>query len=169
MAVGKPPFRANNHVELLRKIEKGEDRIRFPDESSRASEEAPPPSPVSADIKILIRALLKRQPIGRMGFDDFFQCGVWDGYMTESTEEETLSLDVSTDSSANLAASDRVRQMLESVERSVDRIPPQPVPQSVSKEPVPSLPAVAPEEPAPIFTTPLPTAETIRAQILCQR
>ncbi|CAD6573780.1 MAG: Serine/threonine-protein kinase, partial [Tremellales sp. Tagirdzhanova-0007] len=115
MSVGKPPFRANNHVELLRKIEKGEDRIRFPDESSRPAEEATSSNPVSLDIKVLVRGLLKRQPVQRMGFDEFFQCGVWDGYMTESTEDGSLSLEVSTDSSAaELAASERVREMLES-------------------------------------------------------
>lgn len=61
MVVGKPPFRATNHVELLRKIERGEDRIRFP-EDSEASEE----------IKQLIRGLLKRNPVERMTFKDFF-------------------------------------------------------------------------------------------------
>ena len=34
MVTGKPPFRAQNHVELLRKIERGEDKIKFPDERS---------------------------------------------------------------------------------------------------------------------------------------
>ncbi|GAD98237.1 serine/threonine protein kinase (Pdd7p), putative [Paecilomyces variotii No. 5] len=61
MVVGKPPFRASNHVELLRKIERGEDRIRFP-----ADNEA------SEEIKQLIQALLKRNPVERMTFKDFF-------------------------------------------------------------------------------------------------
>ncbi|OJJ40887.1 hypothetical protein ASPWEDRAFT_166937 [Aspergillus wentii DTO 134E9] len=65
MVVGKPPFRATNHVELLRKIEKGEDRIKFPEES-----------PASGDIKKLIRALLKRNPVERMNFADFFNSNV---------------------------------------------------------------------------------------------
>lgn len=65
MVVGKPPFRASNHVELLRKIERGEDRIKFPDDN-----------PASDDIKKLIRVLLKRNPVERMTFPDFFQCNV---------------------------------------------------------------------------------------------
>ncbi|KAB8239608.1 serine/threonine protein kinase ATG1 [Aspergillus alliaceus] len=63
MVVGKPPFRATNHVELLRKIEKGEDRIKFPEEN-----------PASDEIKSLIRMLLKRNPVERMNFSDFFEC-----------------------------------------------------------------------------------------------
>ncbi|KAK4686792.1 serine/threonine-protein kinase ULK2, partial [Tremellales sp. Uapishka_1] len=98
MAVGRPPFRAANHVELLRKIEKGDDKIKFPDESrSSSSGQTPPPIPVSADIKDLIRRLLKRLPANRMGFEEFFASGVWDHFMTESIEEGSLSLDVSTD------------------------------------------------------------------------
>jgi serine/threonine-protein kinase ULK/ATG1 len=65
MVVGKPPFRASNHVELLRKIEKGEDRIRFPEEIE-----------ASNDIKGLIRGLLKRNPVERMTFRDFFESPV---------------------------------------------------------------------------------------------
>lgn len=61
MVVGKPPFRATNHVELLRKIEKGEDRIRFPEDST-----------ASEDIKSLIRGLLKRNPVERLNFPEFF-------------------------------------------------------------------------------------------------
>lgn len=61
MVAGKPPFRASNHVELLRKIERGEDRIRFPDDAI-----------VSAPMKKLIRGLLARNPVERMGFRDFF-------------------------------------------------------------------------------------------------
>lgn len=65
MVVGRPPFRATNHVELLRKIEKGEDRIRFPDEN-----------PVSDDMKKLIRGLLKRNPVERLNFPEFFNSNV---------------------------------------------------------------------------------------------
>lgn len=61
MVVGRPPFRATNHVELLRKIEKGEDRIRF-SEDNKASE----------DMKSLIRGLLKRNPVERLNFPEFF-------------------------------------------------------------------------------------------------
>jgi serine/threonine-protein kinase ULK2 len=61
MVTGKPPFRASNHVELLRRIEKGEDRIKFPDEVL-----------VSDGMKKLIRSLLKRDPKERSSFPDFF-------------------------------------------------------------------------------------------------
>lgn len=61
MMSARPPFRANNHVELLRKIEDRKDHIRFPEGliSSRA-------------MKTLIRALLKRKPTERMSYDAFF-------------------------------------------------------------------------------------------------
>ena len=57
----RPPFRANNHVELLRKIEERKDQVRFPEGlvSSRA-------------MKTLIRALLKRKPTERMSYEHFF-------------------------------------------------------------------------------------------------
>lgn len=104
MIVGKAPFRAQNHVELLRKIEKGQDRIKFPDEVSTSSSSnagampiglaaaarnsqssaivgsAPARtgqivtrSPISADIKQLLRLLLKRNPTERISFDEFFR------------------------------------------------------------------------------------------------
>ncbi|OAV90757.1 ULK/ULK protein kinase [Puccinia triticina 1-1 BBBD Race 1] len=60
-ATGKPPFRAQNHVELLRKIEKSEDRIAFP-----------PDKPVPADLRRLILGLLRRNPAERASFEHFF-------------------------------------------------------------------------------------------------
>ncbi|OQD70640.1 hypothetical protein PENDEC_c022G04102 [Penicillium decumbens] len=65
MVVGRPPFRATNHVELLRKIEKGEDRIRFPEDNT-----------ASEDIKKLICRLLKRNPVERLNFPEFFNNNV---------------------------------------------------------------------------------------------
>jgi serine/threonine-protein kinase ULK/ATG1 len=61
MTTGKPPFRARNHVELLRKIEAAEDVIKFPREVS-----------VGSEIKGLIRSLLKRSPVERLSFENFF-------------------------------------------------------------------------------------------------
>ncbi|KAF3906519.1 hypothetical protein ABW20_dc0107246 [Dactylellina cionopaga] len=61
MVVGKPPFRARNHVELLRKIEKGEDVIKFGEDTT-----------VSEQLGGLVRRLLKRGPVERMSFSDFF-------------------------------------------------------------------------------------------------
>ena len=65
MVVGRAPFRAANHVELLRKIEKGEDRIRFPEDMV-----------ISDGVKRLIRGLLKRNPVERTSFVDFFNNAV---------------------------------------------------------------------------------------------
>ena len=65
MMAGRPPFRASNHVELLRKIERGDDKIKFPEETT-----------LSDDMKRLIRGLLKRNPVQRMSFADFFNNSV---------------------------------------------------------------------------------------------
>lgn len=140
MTCGKPPFRASNHVELLRKIEKGEDRIKFPDESSRSATDKegvdlPSPEPVSPDIKALIRALLKRKPLDRMTFDEFFACGVWQGWMTEESEGEgQSSYGVSTDSSA-FEDSARLQELVKSMERSQDRPKPTRAPQPLAEDP----------------------------------
>ncbi|KAJ3348494.1 Serine/threonine-protein kinase, partial [Kappamyces sp. JEL0680] len=116
MMTGRPPFRAQNHIELLRKIERGDGWIRFPDESpdehSQLTREyhvgsqrqtgivqrkslativsgygstarvgslgASPGAtfkskiPIPDDLKGLTRRLLKRNPIERMGFEEFF-------------------------------------------------------------------------------------------------
>ncbi|RVX66065.1 hypothetical protein B0A52_09999 [Exophiala mesophila] len=61
LVTSKPPFRANNHVELLRRIEKGDDQIKFADDIL-----------ISDDMKKLIRTLLKRDPKERLSFPDFF-------------------------------------------------------------------------------------------------
>lgn len=61
MIVGRPPFRAPNHVDLLRKIETKMDKIDFPSGCT-----------ASDDIRGLVRALLKRNPLERMSFQEFF-------------------------------------------------------------------------------------------------
>ncbi|KAF6745988.1 other/ULK/ULK protein kinase [Ephemerocybe angulata] len=68
MAVGKAPFRAQNHIELLKKIEQSKS-IKFPDEEPQKNPDIPTVPP---DIKKLIRALLKRVPAERASFEDFF-------------------------------------------------------------------------------------------------
>ncbi|TDL27928.1 kinase-like protein [Rickenella mellea] len=70
-AVGKPPFRAQNHIELLKKIEHSKG-IKFPDEDPAFLEKEPEVTPVPGDIKKLIRSLLKRFPAERSSFDEFF-------------------------------------------------------------------------------------------------
>ncbi|KAG8904296.1 Serine/threonine-protein kinase [Tulasnella sp. 403] len=94
MSVGKPPFRAQNHMELLKKIEHARGRVNFPDEVAakealKAQAQGLPASPRSAsglskavgekevtvvpqDIKALIRMLLKRKPVERASFEQFF-------------------------------------------------------------------------------------------------
>ncbi|KAF5325138.1 hypothetical protein D9619_009962 [Psilocybe cf. subviscida] len=76
MAVGKAPFRAQNHIELLKKIEHSKG-IKFPDEdpTSQAGKSGGGGSaelPVPPDIKALIRMLLKRNPAERASFEEFF-------------------------------------------------------------------------------------------------
>ncbi|KAI9748614.1 MAG: Serine/threonine-protein kinase, partial [Chaenotheca gracillima] len=65
MVTGRPPFKAANHVELLRKIERQDDRIGFPDGVS-----------LSGALEKLIKGLLKRGPVERIGFKDFFEHSV---------------------------------------------------------------------------------------------
>ena len=79
MLVGKPPFKASNHVELLRKIEKGEDKISFPGEFH-----------VSDSLKKLVRSLLKRHPEERMSFQDFFQHTVIKDEIPGLTNEDRI-------------------------------------------------------------------------------
>ncbi|KAG1740534.1 kinase-like protein [Suillus paluster] len=81
MCVGKPPFRAKNHIELLKKIEQSKG-VQFPDENparAPSNPSIPPtikteePTLVAADIKDLIRILLRRQPAERASFEEFFK------------------------------------------------------------------------------------------------
>ncbi|KAI4731888.1 kinase-like protein [Aureobasidium sp. EXF-10728] len=61
MVAGRPPFKATNHVELLRKIDQAQDVIQFPAGLV-----------VSREFKDTIKSLLKRQPTQRVSFDRFF-------------------------------------------------------------------------------------------------
>ena len=70
MAVGKPPFRAMNHLELIKKIEESKG-VKFPDEDPR-HKSTPDEKPVPSDIKQLIRMLLTRKPVERANFEEFF-------------------------------------------------------------------------------------------------
>ena len=70
MAVGKAPFRAMNHIELIKKIESSKG-IKFLDEDPRHNTD-PDEKPVPADVKQLIRMLLKRKPAERASFEEFF-------------------------------------------------------------------------------------------------
>ncbi|KAJ3149807.1 Serine/threonine-protein kinase [Geranomyces variabilis] len=101
MICGRPPFKAQNYIDLLRKIERSEGTIRFPGEdmasvtaarrnsalsSSPGARYGSSPSsgsprfptmmkgvpPIGDDLKDLIRRLLKRNPQERMTFEAFF-------------------------------------------------------------------------------------------------
>lgn len=61
MIAGRPPFKATNHVELLRKIDQAQDVIQFPAGLA-----------VSREFKDTIKSLLKRQPTQRVSFERFF-------------------------------------------------------------------------------------------------
>ena len=75
MAVGKPPYRAQNHIELIQKIDNSKG-VKFPDEDpalvARQTEAGEEARTVPSDIKQLIRGLLKKIPAERMSFEDFF-------------------------------------------------------------------------------------------------
>lgn len=76
IAVGKAPFRAQNYMELLKKIDNSKG-IKFPDEdptsaSSKSGGGGSTDLPVPEDIKALIRMLLKRSPVERASYDEFF-------------------------------------------------------------------------------------------------
>ncbi|KAJ1554610.1 Serine/threonine-protein kinase, partial [Nowakowskiella sp. JEL0078] len=109
MITGGPPFKANNHVELLRRIERGDGILRFPGDERSSEEistlflenfEIPKNGdtslrkghlssgsqkaknfsndklslipPVSEDLKDLARRLLRKNPLERMSFEEFF-------------------------------------------------------------------------------------------------
>lgn len=64
MVVGKPPFRAQNHVDLLRKIEKANDVIPFDSKIMN----------ISREVKNCARALLTKNPLERMTYEQLFEC-----------------------------------------------------------------------------------------------
>lgn len=66
MIVGRPPFKAANHILLLQKIE-ATDVVRF---SARILADMTPQKHEAID---LIEKLLKRRPADRIPFDAFFQ------------------------------------------------------------------------------------------------
>ncbi|KAH8928133.1 Pkinase-domain-containing protein [Atractiella rhizophila] len=79
MCVGRAPYRAQNHVELLRRIEKGDGTIRWPDERKEEGSSGGngngvkrQKTVVKEDIKELVRGLLKRNPAERMDFQVYF-------------------------------------------------------------------------------------------------
>jgi serine/threonine-protein kinase ULK/ATG1 len=71
MSVGRPPFRAKNHIELLKRIEQARSTVKFPDDDPNfKSSDA---VPVKDDVKLLIRMLLKRHAVERASYEEFFK------------------------------------------------------------------------------------------------
>ncbi|KAG8995894.1 Serine/threonine-protein kinase [Tulasnella sp. JGI-2019a] len=148
MSVGRPPFRAQNHMELLKKIEHARGRVNFPDEvaakeaakerglpsSPRTPSSVPPSSKsdkevtvVPPDMKVLIRMLLKRKPIERASFEEFFsneavaaQLEIVDRSMTELSNGSTAVSSV-TASESKKPPSERSRTDTNSSETSSRR------------------------------------------------
>lgn len=77
MAVGRPPFKARNHVELLRRIESNDDVIKFPRETV-----------LSSELRNLVRGLLKRNPVERTSFEKFFVDDVITGPIPGLVEDD---------------------------------------------------------------------------------
>lgn len=80
MTVGKPPYRAANHIELLKNIEKSQDKIKFPSLAQ-----------VPDALKHLIRSLLKYNPTERISFSEFFN----DPLILNELESSSTPLDTS--------------------------------------------------------------------------
>ncbi|KAF8002922.1 hypothetical protein HF325_002167 [Metschnikowia pulcherrima] len=80
MTAGKPPFRAANHIELLKNIERSHDRIKFPSAAQ-----------VPTALKSLIRSLLKYSPTERVSFQEFFS----DPLIVDELESNDTPLDTS--------------------------------------------------------------------------
>ncbi|KAH9860335.1 Serine/threonine-protein kinase [Plenodomus biglobosus] len=113
MMCARPPFRANNHVELLRKIEDRRDQIRFPEGivSSRA-------------MKTLIRALLKKKPTERMSYDSFFSDPVIRDVIPDLVDEDVPhSMQASEAEAAPLEPSRRAQKMPVDMSRRASQSP----------------------------------------------
>ncbi|KAK0670604.1 Serine/threonine-protein kinase ATG1 [Cercophora samala] len=146
MATGRPPFRAGNHVELLRKIEAAEDQVRFPRESV-----------VSPELKSLIRALLKRNPVERISFADFFNHPVITGpipnlHADDLPKPEPQQVQETVQPAGSLSLSRRDSQRAKAGTGRETGIPSSPRPR-------PSSPLASPiEKPNPLEQVPAPRA-----------
>ncbi|GMM33043.1 serine/threonine protein kinase [Saccharomycopsis crataegensis] len=105
MSIGKPPFRANNHVELLKKIENAHDNISFPETIE-----------LDQDIKRVICGLLKLKPIERMSFNEFFNDRlILDDFSEEVNDSQLLdhsSIDENLFISEYLPQNDKIKHSL---------------------------------------------------------
>lgn len=131
MVCARPPFRANNHVELLRKIEERKDQIRFPEGviSSRP-------------MKNLIRALLKKRPTERMSYESFFADPV--------IRDEIPDL-VAEDLPVSMQSSELERPVVEEVPKRIQKMP---MPADVERRASESPYSRSPRDKAGFGTTP---------------
>ncbi|KAI1393755.1 Serine/threonine-protein kinase ATG1 [Hypoxylon trugodes] len=104
MVCGKPPFRASNHVELLRKIESSDAKVSFGRECQ-----------VSSDLKSLIRALLRRNPVERLSFEDFFNHHIIAGDIPDLVEDDVPR--IQRQPSTDVRAASRTNELGESPRR----------------------------------------------------
>lgn len=72
MGAGHPPFKAQNHLELYKKIKRANDFINFPDYFSTNGLNIKEIPNLNNDLKELICNLLTFNPYDRVSFDEFF-------------------------------------------------------------------------------------------------
>lgn len=111
MVAGRPPFKATNHVELLRKIDQAQDVIQFPAGLV-----------VSREFKDTIKSLLKRQPTQRVSFERFFGSSTIVGEIPDLVEEDKPRVADASDSDIAMSAlSLRLQQQsINSPEQEID-------------------------------------------------
>ncbi|CED82805.1 ulk ulk protein kinase [Phaffia rhodozyma] len=182
MAVGRPPFKAQNHVELLKKIERGEDRIRFPDEKSSwnpspsTEEGLPVQQPVGKAVKDLIRKLLKRNPVQRLGFEEFFRHEVSIEYATAISGGEEAERRIEARAILSNVPASMMPTMSTPPEvkrtslQAHHRPPPQQQQQQQQQQPTPSMPypiptPVRPAPSLPPFALPLPASPPVQSYV----
>lgn len=141
VVTGRPPFRAQNHIELLKKINENEDRIRFPDEKADAAV-----APIGNDIKDLIRKLLKKNPVERISFEEFFMHpAITNSPPSPSSPSPPPPLRPSSSSSRSTTTTTRHRRMSHDIPRS-------PIHHDMSYEPPPFAQSPPQQPPTPPTT-----------------
>lgn len=141
VVTGRPPFRAQNHIELLKKINENEDRIRFPDEKADAVA-----TPIGNDIKDLIRKLLKKNPVERISFEEFFMHPAITNNPPSPSTSTPLAPRPSSSSSRTINTTTRHRRMSHDIPRS-------PIHHDISYEPPPFAQSPPQPPPTPPTTT----------------
>lgn len=141
VVTGRPPFRAQNHIELLKKINENEDRIRFPDEKADTVA-----TPIGNDIKDLIRKLLKKNPVERISFEEFFMHPAITNNPSSPSTSTPLAPRPSSSSSRTINTAARHRRTSHDIPRS-------PIHHDMSYEP----PPFAQSPPQPPLTPPTTT------------